>query len=227
MESPDEDSRAFVFRPLLQEPGEKRLLGRIYGPGGAEEGESAIRELCAHPGTADFLAGRLARHLVADDPPPEAVRRIASVFRESGGDLLEVSRGVVDLDEPWDADGRKLRTPQDWLVAVLRAVDAPGAAPMVGRLLRQLRHPLWAPPSPKGYGDTTAEWADPDALMNRAELAHTLTQWLGSGRMEPGRLLELVDEAAAEPLRTVLNDSSIPPAERFALVIGGPAFQWR
>ena len=83
-------------------------------------------------------------------------------------------------------------------VAVLRAFDASEFPLQMLQVLRQLRHPLWSPQSPKGFGDTTQEWADPDSLLNRAELARTLGR-----RMAP----------------------SDPDA--FALEIAGPAFQWR
>jgi hypothetical protein len=61
-------------------------------------------------------------------------------------------------------------------VASLRALEAPGADAAALNSLRQLRQPLWAPPSPKGYGDLEREWADPDSLLNRAELARTMAR---------------------------------------------------
>ena len=93
--------------------------------------------------------------------------------------------------------------------------------------LRQLRHPLWAPQSPKGFGDSVQEWADPDSLLNRAELARTLAGRLRANRIEPRDLLEVVDVGEKDPLRTLLSDTSIAPPDRLALAIAGPAFQWR
>ena len=52
-------------------------------------------------------------------------------------------------------------------------------------LLRQLRHPLWSPQAPKGFGDTTQEWADPDSLLNRAELARTVARRLRARQIDP------------------------------------------
>ena len=45
-------------------------------------------------------------------------------------------------------------------------------------VLRQLRHPLWSPASPKGFSDATTDWADPDSLLNRAELARSVARRL-------------------------------------------------
>ena len=49
-------------------------------------------------------------------------------LRESDGDLRAVAGALIDLPEAWSDDPRKFRTPQDWLVAVLRAFDAPTQA---------------------------------------------------------------------------------------------------
>ena len=62
----------FIFRPFVHEPGTKTVLGQRYGPAGIREGERAIRDLCAHPSTASFVAGKLVQHFVADAPPPRA-----------------------------------------------------------------------------------------------------------------------------------------------------------
>ena len=176
------------------------------------EGEQAIQALCRRPSTANFVATKLVTHFVADAPPARAVARVAKVFRDSDGDLALVSRSLIELDDAWSGDLLKFRTPQDWLVAVLRALGegkvttaltdaAPG-------LLRQLRHPLWSPKAPAGFGDSMQEWADSDALLNRAELARSISGRL-RGSVDPVRLLDVVDLRPGDPLRDLLSDTSI------------------
>jgi hypothetical protein len=83
--------------------------------------------------------------------------------------------------------------------------------------------------------------------MNRAELARSIMavregparQGAARGRggarlaqsiprdVDPRALLELVQPEDAGPLEAVLADTSVDAAERLALAIGGPAFQWR
>lgn len=223
--------RRFAFRPALHEPGAKTVLGRRYGPrpgpDGVREGEEVIRDLCSHPATARFVAGKLVRHFVADDPPAAATARIERVFLDTEGDLAEVSRALVDLDEAWDPRHRKVRAPQDWVVAALRAVHAREAPPALVGILGQLRHALWAPDAPKGFGDGVRDWADPDGLMSRAELARTIAERVAGSGMDPVRLLEVIDLAPDDPLRGLAADGSVPAGERVALVLAGPAFQWR
>jgi uncharacterized protein (DUF1800 family) len=217
----------FAFQQLLHEPGARTVLGANYPDAGVAQGERVIRDLCRHPSTATFVATKLVAHFVSDEPPAAAVERIARVFRSTHGDLRAVSAALIDVPEAWTDGSRKFRTPQDWLVAMLRAVRAPGVNVMTLPVLRQLRHPLWAPQAPKGFGDTVQEWADPDSLLNRAELARTIARRMRDVRLDAAALLEVVDVGAGDPLRTLLADTSIAAADRVALAIAGPAFQWR
>jgi uncharacterized protein (DUF1800 family) len=217
----------FAFQAVLHEPGARTVLAVTYADAGAAQGEQVIRDLCRHPSTARFVATKLVAHFVSDDPPAAAVDRIAGVFRTTDGDLRAVAAALIDLPEAWTDGTRKFRAPQDWLVAVLRAVNAPAVNVMTLPVLRQLRHPLWAPQAPKGFGDTMQEWADPDSLLNRAELARTLARRMRGAGVDAAALLDVVDTGAADPLRSLLKDSSVADGDRLALAIAGPAFQWR
>lgn len=217
----------FAFQDLLHEPGTRTVLGVKYSDAGVEQGEHVIRDLCRHASTATFVATKLVTHFVADVPPAGAVEKLARVFRASGGDLRAVAEALVEIEDAWTDAARKFRTPQDWLVAVLRAVNAPGVNVMTLPVLRQLRHPLWAPQAPKGFGDTMQEWADPDSLLNRAELARTLARRMRDARLDGAALLDVIEVGTGDPLRALLADTSIAAADRVALAIAGPAFQWR
>jgi uncharacterized protein (DUF1800 family) len=223
----ERDAMAFTFRAAQHEPGPKRVLGVQYAQGGEAEGEAVVRYLCRHPSTATFIAQKLVRHFVADEPPPAAVETVAAVFRQTRGDLRAVARTLVRLPEAWDTAHRKFRTPQDWLVAVLRALEVRDAPRPLPQLLRELRQPLWGPPAPKGYADTRQEWLEPDALMNRAELARTIATRAAPTVTDPEALVELVEPAEAPALASVLSDTGIAVDERLALALSGPAFQWR
>jgi uncharacterized protein (DUF1800 family) len=59
----------FEFREIIHEPGPKTVLGRQYSQSDVAQGEAVLRDLAVHPSTARFLATKLARHFVADDPP--------------------------------------------------------------------------------------------------------------------------------------------------------------
>jgi uncharacterized protein (DUF1800 family) len=202
-------------------------LKERYDEAGVAEGERAIRTLCRHPSTATFVATKLVTHFVSDEPPAAAIERVAKAFRSSDGDLKTVARALADEPEAWREDTRKFRTPQDWFVAVLRAFGSRDVAANAPVLLRQLRQPFWSPASPKGFGDAMQEWADPDSLLNRGELARTISRQPALRDLDPRALLDVVDVASGNPLHNLLADNSIPSAERVALAIAGPSFQLR
>ena len=62
--------------------------------------------------------------------------------------------------------------------------------------------------------------------MNRAELARTIAGRVGAGA-DPVELLELVDAPKSDPIHALAADRAIDRRERIALVLAGPAFQWR
>ncbi|HVH83942.1 MAG TPA: DUF1800 domain-containing protein, partial [Steroidobacteraceae bacterium] len=91
----------FVFRADQHEPGSKTVLGRRYADQGYEQGVMVLNELAQHPATARHIATKLARHFIADDPPKDSIERIARVFRDTGGDLRQVTAAVVKEDAAW------------------------------------------------------------------------------------------------------------------------------
>lgn len=217
----------FRFEERLHEPGSRFVLGSRYAEAGVAQGERVIRDLSRHPSTGRFIATKLVRHFVADEPPAAAVDRVALVFRETRGDLRAVAEALVDLPDSWSGEHRKFRTPQDWLVASLRAFAMTDVRDTFAFALRQLRHPLWGPQAPKGFGDTVEDWADPDALLNRGELARTFARRAGGARLDPRTLLDVADVHDTDPLRAMIVDTSIAATDRVALALASPALQWR
>jgi uncharacterized protein (DUF1800 family) len=164
----------FAFLPGRHEPGAKRLLGRSFPPG-EEGGIEALAFLAGHPATHRHLAAKLVRHFVADDPPPAAIARIEGVLRDSRGDLGAAARALPRLPEAWRPPLSKVRAPLDYVLAVLRALDAPAsAAPRAQGGLSQLGQPLWSAPAPIGWPDSAGEWAQPELLLRRVDWAYAV-----------------------------------------------------
>ena len=163
----------FVFRPTLHEPGEHTVLGRSFPPGEAG-GVAALAFLAAHPATYRHLATKLVRHFVADDPPAAAVRPVEAALYDSGGNLGSAAAALVGLAEAWQPLA-KLRSPQDYVLAALRAADLPpDRAPDAMAAMRALGQPLFGAPFPIGWPDRAVAWASPEAMMRRVDWAYGL-----------------------------------------------------
>ncbi|MDB5414839.1 MAG: hypothetical protein JWR10_3174 [Rubritepida sp.] len=215
----------FIFRPQAHEPGPKRLLGQEFQEG-EEGGAQALRFLANHPATHHALALKLARHFIRDAPPAPAVARIEAALRD--GDLAAAARAVIAAPEAW-TPLVKLRSGQDYAVAVLRALGtgAEGAPLLIGTMAR-LNQPLWTAPAPIGWPDEAAEWAAPEQLMRRLDWAGELAgRAAASDRVDPAQLAETVlgPLAHAETAAAVRRAGSV--REAVLLLLACPEAQHR
>lgn len=171
----------FVFRPQSHEPGPKTVMGKTFPPG-EEGGVEALLWLARHEKTHRHLATKLVRHFVADDPPPAAVDRIYGVLRDTRGDLGAAARALVRSPEAWASPLTKLRNPQDYVIAVLRAIEAPAdSAERADAVMRLLGQGLWNAPAPIGFPDMAAAWAAPELMVRRIDWANGMAA-RGAGR---------------------------------------------
>jgi uncharacterized protein (DUF1800 family) len=196
----------FRFAPALHEPGTRTVLGRTYADGGEQQARAILHDLVASPATAQHIAAKLARHFVADDPPPALVQRLADTFARTSGDLPSVYRELVRAPEAWQPANAKFKSPWEWSVSSLRALGRPSIpSPQATNLMNQLAQPVWRPGSPAGYDDLTATWAAPDALLRRVEVAQRIAAQAGNAvdaralapRVLPGALSEQTATAIA------------------------------
>ena len=236
----------FKFEPRMHDDGEKVVLGhKIKAGGGQKDGDAVLDLLANHPSTAQFIATKLARRFVADDPPKALVERAARRFRETGGNIREVVRAIVTSPELFapDAYRAKVKTPFEFVVSAVRATgtDTGNAMPLV-MAVRNLGMPLYGCQPPTGYSDKAEAWVNAGALLNRMNFAVSLTdtrQQRGAGvRPVQGRTgagasvtsdalvaSALAGEISETTAATVARATT--PSQALALVLGSPEFQRR
>lgn len=216
-----------VFRPETHEPGPKTVLGQEF-PEGKEGGVMALRFLARHPATCRALALKLARHFIADEPPPAAVARLEAALRDTQGDLSAAARAVIAEPAAWEPL-TKIRSAQDYAIAVLRGLGVPAqAAPALLGTLARLNQRLWTPAAPIGWPDDAAAWAAPEQLMRRVDWANELSVRSDSGQRLP--LAEMVEAflgplARAETVTAARRAGSMQ--EAVLLVLASPEAQRR
>jgi uncharacterized protein (DUF1800 family) len=213
----------FVFNKRMHEPGEQTVLGKSYPDAGVEQGRAVLADLARHPATARHIATKLARHFVADHPPPSLVERLEISFLESGGNLKYVARALVMSPEAWTPERTKLKRPSEWVAAALRLT---GTRPALQRILGaegQLGEPLWRPPAPNGFADEESAWVD--GLARRLDIANEFAGTVAEGS-DPLALLETaMPFASSETRQTIARAESRQQA--IALLLMAPEFQRR
>jgi uncharacterized protein (DUF1800 family) len=214
----------FLFHRRLHEPGPQTVIGKSYRDTGVEQGRAVLADLARHPATATHIAAKLARHFVADDPPPALVARLEQRFNETDGDLWEVSKALVTAPESWSEERVKIRRPSEWLVSYLRAARFAGDVRAMVPGLNRLGEPLWRPPAPRGFPDDNATWLD--GLSHRLDIANNFAQ-RNADRLDAAAMLEtaLGPLASEETRRAVARAETKPQA--LTLMLMAPEFQWR
>jgi uncharacterized protein (DUF1800 family) len=214
----------FQFRHAMHEPGVRTVFGRPYAQADEAQARAILHDVATAPATAVHVATKLARHFVADDPPPALVQRLADAFLRTSGDLPSVYRELVAAPEAWTGSAPKFKSPWEWTISSLRALGRNEIAPMqLANLMNQLAQPVWRPGSPAGYDDVAPAWAAPDALVRRVEVAQRLAAQAGAGvdaralapRVLPGALSEATATAIAR---------AESPTSGLALLLVSPEF---
>jgi uncharacterized protein (DUF1800 family) len=214
----------FVFLRRAHEPGDQTVIGKTYAEDGVEQGRAVLGDLARHPATAKHVATKLARHFIADDPPPSLVDGLAQRFLDTGGDLKEVAATLVAAPESWQPEQTKIKRPNEWIAAGLRATGEPSEIPRILQAGNLLGEPLWRPPAPKGFSDENAAWLD--GLGRRLEIANGFAHRDGLGH-DPEAVMETAigPLASAETRRAIASAESRPQA--LTLLLMAPEFQRR
>jgi len=216
----------FTFAPNRHEPGDLTVLGKTYPEDGKQQGEAALRDFARHPSTARHIATKLARAFVSDQPPPTLVARLESAFIKSGGDLAVVTRVLVDAPESWSLPQDKIRSPDEFVVASLRAIDVPTEAPPLLNALNSLGAPFWRAPSPNGFPIDSRYWISPESINMRLDVAAQFAH-LAKTNLPPDILATAVlgSRLSAETKQAMARAESREQA--LALLLMAPEFQRR
>jgi len=218
---------AVVFRVAAHEPGDRTVMGVRYRAGGKEQASAILADLAAKPQTARFVCTKIARHFVADEPPPALVARLERAWTRSGGDLSQVAEALIEAPEAWTPAQAKFKTPYDFVVSSWRAAGAaPQAFGQVGPILTSLGQKPFAPGSPKGWPEEAAAWAAPDAIVKRMQFAQGFAGQAVQGR-DPKELAADALGARLGPATATAIARAESRPEGFALLLMSPEFQRR
>ncbi len=186
---------SFIFRPATHDPGEKMVLGhRIPPRGGEHDGERVIDILAHRPSTAKFIATKLVRRFVSDDPPGTLVDRVAETFLRTDGDIRSLLVTIITSPEFFSEKSyrAKIKKPLELVVSAVRATGGTTiGGPALARAVAQIGEPLYGAQPPTGYSDVAEAWVNTGALLARLNFALSLTEnRLPGTRVDLGRFLD-------------------------------------
>jgi uncharacterized protein (DUF1800 family) len=170
-----------VFDIRRHEPGVRTIMGKTYGKSkkGANQASELMADLAVHPATAQFIAWKLIRHFVADEPPEDSVAHVRDVWLETGGDLVAIHTAVIDEVLARGREFQKFTTPEVWLLQMHRmtgtpiSIDPGSREPSISFICEELGQGWDRSPQPNGWSDLGADWTSRELLERRLRYAYT------------------------------------------------------
>lgn len=214
--------------------GEKQVLGAVIpAMGGEKDGIRVLDLLVHHPSTAKFIATKLARRFIRDDPPPTVVARAAKTFQETEGNIRATVEAIITSPEFFSAETyrAKIKTPLEYVVSAVRVLGgqvsvtgtASDGAFQLARTIGNMGEALYEAQPPIGYPDVAKAWVNSSALLRRMTFALALIPnrlpgvWINLPQSLTGVDRRRSDEVLNR-LVTVVLQGDVTPATHAVLV---------
>ena len=182
----DDQEVEFQFNERFHDNGEKVVLGTKISGDGKHDGEKVLEILAKNPATAHFLATKLVRYFIADEPPANLVNQVATTYTKTNGDIRAMLRTIIASPDFFAQENyhTKVKSPLALVASTLRAADADTTADIqIFGALNRMGEPLFLCQPPTGYGDTADKWVNTAALVERLNFAVAVSEGRVRGTM--------------------------------------------
>ena len=193
----------FRFREFQHDEGSKTFFGKTGNFGG----QDAVRIVLDQPAAAEFIAGKLFRFFVCDEPapPPALIDPLAEQLRKNDFTTGPVIERVLSsrLFFSGASVGRKIRSPVELGVGLLRALGGATNVYQLAEELAQLGQAVFFPPNVKGW-EGGRHWINTSTLLGRANLVGRLVSGEES-KFATGDLAKLAERCGATSPEEVVD----------------------
>lgn len=192
---------AFHFNAHQHDHGLKTFLGQS----GDFNGEDAVRIVLEQPGASRFIARKITRYFVCDEPTlsDRLIEPLAVFLRQQNFTIAPLAERILtsNLFFSQVSVGRKVRGPVDLAIGFLRALDATTNHVQLNETLGRLGQALYFPPNVKGWEGGRA-WLNSATYLGRANL---LGQLIREAHFKKGGLAEIAREAGATSSSEIID----------------------
>ncbi|MBI5566760.1 MAG: DUF1800 domain-containing protein [Chloroflexi bacterium] len=179
------DTGEFLYYDPWHDRFQKTVLGRYLPASQAamQDGKDVLDAAAYHPGTARFIARKLCRRLIGDNPPQTIIDAAAAVFvaqQNAPDQLKQVVRTIVLSTEFKAAFAEKVKRPFEWIVSYLRATNANFSfSNDFYWNFEGLGQPLFEHRPPDGFPDIKEKWLGTSTLLQTWRLINACIEgWI-------------------------------------------------
>ena len=162
-------NKKFRKNRYQHDSGEKNVLGQA----GAFDGEDGVRIVLEQPAAPLFVARKLVRFFVFDEPSPSdaMLQPLADLFRENDLQVAPVVQRILGSNAFFSsiAVAQKIKSPVELVIGMLRSLKATTNTGLVAYGLLNIGQGLFYPPNVKGW-DGGRAWINSSTLLGRANL---------------------------------------------------------
>ncbi len=168
----------FVFVDAIHDadPKEIEVLGETITDMGPFDAERVLDLLAEHPSTASYIATKLCRRFISDDPEQTTIDSVADAFINSAGDIKQTLRALFATTAFRESADLKFTRPSEYLAGTVRALAPDTSYPSDNGQLFYFAQSIMGQlpfywPTPDGYPDEQSYWASTGGLLNRWRLS--------------------------------------------------------
>lgn len=187
------------------------------------EGDAAITMLLTHPNTAKFISRKMAKYLLAYDPPTAVVDATAAAYLRTSGDIKTMIRTILTSSN-LKAAPAKFKRPFHLAVSGMRALSMDmTTVPVIRSAIKQsadfMGQPLFEWEQPDGFPDRVDWWSGLvvsrwNYMRGMSTLTSTTTARFD---LTPFRVPDTAD-GVVNQISNRLFAGEIPPAVKIGLV---------
>lgn len=194
---------SFIFRQNLHDTGTKTFFGKI----GNFEGENIIDIILEKPETSQFIARKIYKFFVNDNPNEDHVKELAAHFYNSKYDIASMMKKMFTSDWFYSPEnvGTKIKSPAEFLVGLSREFYVTYNKPQVLiQLQSSLGQYLFNPPNVAGWPGGQS-WIDSSSLMLRMRIPSLV---LNDGEIDFSGKADPEDEAVIALSRVATTNAN-------------------
>ena len=175
------------FNYKKHEPGNHEVLGKKYKQRGLSPKNKLIdvlKDLSNHPETRRFIAFKLCRHFLTDNPTEEMIAPIISAWEKSDGNLPTIHKALLQVVYDHADNQAKFQNPEIWMLQMVHMVG--GSWPLQADemkynfkikpnnhqrrprfFMKEIGYEPYRPIQPNGFSDLESDWISPELLIRR------------------------------------------------------------